>query len=902
MPDVSFTARWGRSAVPLGLIPLAILAFIPLEAEGTVALSLLLLISGLALLGVSPRNRVPAMLIAVTASLRYLWWRGTETLYLSEFPDAVASVLLLVTELYGFLILAGGCFQTAIRRERTPVSIDLMDPYLPTVDVFIPTYNEGCDILRRTLTCATALDYPRYAVHVLDDGRRPEVQALARELGCNYLSRPDNKGAKAGNLNHALARTTGELVAIFDADHVPVRTFLQATVGFCVEDPQVALVQTPHHFYNPDPFERNLFLEGRSPPEQTFFYHMVQKGNDFWNSAFFCGSCALLRRSALESVGGIAVETVTEDAHTALKLHAGGWRSVYLDMPQAAGLATERFAYHIQQRIRWTRGMVQILRLDNPLLKDGLTLAQRVSYFIAASHFLFGLPRVIYLLAPASYLLLGLHPVLASAAEILTYVTPHLVLGAACASAANRNTRHSFWPEVHETAVAPWTAVVAVATWIAPRHGRFNVTPKGSAPDRFEFDWRHAWPLLALLGVSLLALFAAPLRLAEEPQAWDTVLLAVLWTLFNLAMLLAATMVCQERPERRLRSRVPATALVRVRAASARSTDGPVFQAAGDLRDLSELGATLVLDREPPPDVPLDVEIRGPSGAVSRVGAYARLAGLAEDGRVVAGVRFEAVTRDTLGALLRLMFSEPDRWLNDHFRADGAIRSAFAVLAAPWRAIWCRYARPAGRRAQRGAGSVIGEGWEIAECEACGARTLPAVGACPRCAATLPSFVEPPSSESGRPGRRVALGLIAAAFTGFVLLPTAPRPAAVVAARLGLTAASVPPGLSGLDSMRRELQFLYWEARGMSLWIGSPMTARWEKRLWAVHYSLSQPELEASAPATIALIRALQAAQIGLRGVASDMRLGGRSEAVRARLRDVDLELSHARTGLRLSN
>src|SRR5262249_4924596 len=228
-----------------------------------------------------------------------------------------------------------GYFQTIELERRPPAPVRA----LPSVDVFVPTYNEPVEIVRRTLIGAIAIDYPRKQVFLLDDGRRPAFEALARELGCFYLTRSDNAHAKAGNLNAALKRTHGELVAIFDADHVPVRGFLRKTVGY-FEDAGVAFVQTAQHFFNPDPYERNLNLQGRIAPEQTFFYHVIQPGNDFWNSAFFCGSSAVLRRSAVQSIGGFKTQTVTEDAHTALELHAAGGRSVYLALPLAARPAT----------------------------------------------------------------------------------------------------------------------------------------------------------------------------------------------------------------------------------------------------------------------------------------------------------------------------------------------------------------------------------------------------------------------------------------------------------------------------------------------------------------------------------------------------------------------------------
>ncbi|TXQ66230.1 glycosyltransferase family 2 protein, partial [Escherichia coli] len=144
----------------------------------------------------------------------------------------------------------------------------------------------------------------------------------------------------------------------------------------------------------------------KTPNEGTLFYGLVQDGNDMWDATFFCGSCAVIRRGPLDEIGGIAVETVTEDAHTSLRLHRRGYTSAYMRIPQAAGLATESLSAHIGQRIRWARGMVQIFRLDNPLFGKGLKLVQRVCYANAMLHFLSGIPRLIFLTAPLAFLLL----------------------------------------------------------------------------------------------------------------------------------------------------------------------------------------------------------------------------------------------------------------------------------------------------------------------------------------------------------------------------------------------------------------------------------------------------------------------------------------------------------------
>lgn len=241
----------------------------------------------------------------------------------------------------------------------------------------------------------------------------------------HYIARTSHEHAKAGNINNALKYAKGEFVSIFDCDHVPTRSFLQMTMGWFLKEKELAMMQTPHHFFSPDPFERNLGRFRKTPNEGTLFYGLVQDGNDMWDATFFCGSCAVIRRGPLDEIGGIAVETVTEDAHTSLRLHRRGYTSAYMRIPQAAGLATESLSAHIGQRIRWARGMVQIFRLDNPLFGKGLKLVQRVCYANAMLHFLSGIPRLIFLTAPLAFAAPCLYHLCASADDRAIRVAAH---------------------------------------------------------------------------------------------------------------------------------------------------------------------------------------------------------------------------------------------------------------------------------------------------------------------------------------------------------------------------------------------------------------------------------------------------------------------------------------------
>ncbi len=652
--------------------------FLRIPFEYQVISSIVLLVATTGLARYRPDLRLFIVLISSTVSLRYIVWRATHTLTFYTLADTVLGMTLFLAECYGILILLLGYFQTVEEYRRAPEPLPSDPERLPWVDVFIPTYNEPVAVLRRTAIGAMAMDYPRKRVYMLDDGRRDEIRRLAEELGCGYMTRGDNRHAKAGNINAALARTRGEFVAVFDADHVPVRSFLQMTVGFMLKDPRVALVQTPHHFFNPDPFQRNLLVQGVVPAEQELFYHIILVGNDFWNSAFFCGSCALLRRSALMEVGGIAHETITEDAHTALKLHARGWHSAYLAVPQAAGLATERYAFHVRQRMRWAQGMVQILRLDNPLWKRGLTLPQRLNYFNAMIHFLFGIPRLVYVLAPLTYLLFGARPLRGDPWEILAYALPHVALATVATSLVYRGFRHAFWAEVYETAIAWQTSVVTTLTLVFPRKATFKVTTKGEGLlDRPEFDWRNARPNLVLLGLTVLGLLVAPVRYIYAPMEGGTILLNSMWTLLNLVILCAAVLVALEQKQVRRAYRI-----ARGLQGAARLKDGRTIPITTE--DISELGCRFRV-RGVVGDTEIErVRLFGSHGLSLDVAVDVVYRKVVGENSVVGAV-FSGVSDADMMTLIQLIYSAADSWIDFESPEDSGLRGILEVVSTPFR-------------------------------------------------------------------------------------------------------------------------------------------------------------------------------------------------------------------------
>ncbi len=533
------------------------------------------------------------VLLSCFATFRYAWWRFAQVSYFfrgggTTALDAFFLWLLLGAECYAFLNLFLSYFQTLWPLRRAPVPLSDNVDLWPEVDLLIPTYNEPLSLVKYTALAAMNIDWPadRLNVYLLDDGRRAEFRSFCAEAGIGYMTRDNNRDAKAGNINRALGRLGAPFVAIFDSDHVPTRSFLQLTMGWFERDPKLAMLQTPHHLYSPDPFERNLRQFRVVPNEGELFYGVVQDGNDFWNAACFCGSCAVMRRAALDEVDGIAVETVTEDMHTSLRLQMGGWNTAYINIPQAAGLATELLSSHVRQRIRWARGMVQVLRLENPLFAPGLSIAQRLCYFNAMLHFLYALPRLIFLTAPLIYLIFGHTNIPGFAAAILAYAVPHLVLSYLTNSRIQGNRRYSFWNEIYETVLAPYILIPTVLAFVYPRRARFHVTPKGGVVNRSFFDSRIAGPFLLLLLFNFAGLLCALPRAIHFPQVtgftpaltsllnlparmYDaghlgTVCINVLWTLFNLVMLGVATGVASESQQRRRTVRVSMTVPARV--------------------------------------------------------------------------------------------------------------------------------------------------------------------------------------------------------------------------------------------------------------------------------------------------------------------------------------------------
>ncbi len=403
--------------------------------------------------------RILFVVVASFITFRYFLWRTFETLVFTGPLDMAGMSILYLAEVHAMIIhlLSMLINVWPLNRQAEggdPIAEPVVshenelreDDVLPTVDIFIPTYTEPINVVEITARAAASLDYPkdRFRVFILDDGstvdrrnnetlseeaweRHYELRRLAKKIGVHYITRERNRHAKAGNLNHALSKTHGDLVLVLDCDHVPTRDILTNTVGVFLQDESVSLVQTPHFFINPTPVEKALAGISNVSVENDMFFKNIHAGLDSWNASYFCGSAALMRRSVLERIGGIATYTITEDAETSLIMHGLGYRSVYINRPMVCGLSPETFTDYVTQRVRWAQGMIQLLMLKSSLTLHGLTIPQRLCYFNSSFFWFFGLSRFIFFISPGLFLIFGLKIYHASLEQILAYAIPHVL-------------------------------------------------------------------------------------------------------------------------------------------------------------------------------------------------------------------------------------------------------------------------------------------------------------------------------------------------------------------------------------------------------------------------------------------------------------------------------------------
>jgi cellulose synthase (UDP-forming) len=514
--------------------------------------------------------RVAVVAVIVVLMWRYMVWR-----WLSPLPpigltiDWVVGALFALVETLAMLGTTIGLIGLTRLSNRTPQVernlswLDAQEPP-PLVDVLICTLNEDETILERTIIGATSMDYGRFRVWVLDDGRRPWLEELSARFGVGYLTRTDNAHAKAGNINNALKHVAAlpeppDFISILDADFVPTSQFLRRSLSLLKES-DVGIVQTPQHFINPDPLQSNLSIAGVWPDEQRYFFDVVLASKDAWGAAFCCGTSSVIRFSELQRLGGFPTDSVTEDYCATLKMKQAGFRTVYLNERLSLGLAPEGLKEYITQRSRWALGFMQIFRGPlGPLRRgNGLGIIDRVS-LIEAFLYWFGSYafRLLGIIVPILYLLLNVHAVQADVATTLSYYVPHFV-GSAIATAWMAQSRvMPIMTDVTQLLAASQILQAVAHGLFKPEGQKFKVTAKGGDRSKRFVQWPLLNVFLVYLGLTVAGVVWAFL-LEDGTKLRDSSALCLFWSWYNMIVLTIACMVCIEQPRYRSAERLAA--------------------------------------------------------------------------------------------------------------------------------------------------------------------------------------------------------------------------------------------------------------------------------------------------------------------------------------------------------
>lgn len=647
-----------------------------------------------------PPLRLFFVMVAVFINIRYMTWRVTETLVYDGFSDFLGMSLLFIAELYAITLHFLGVFANIWPLHNKIIPLPENSDLFPSVDVFIATYNEDPEIVRITATAARSIDYPgeKLRVHILDDGgtiakrndpktaeaawaRHYELRRISQECGAIYITREKNQHAKAGNLNHALNHTDGDLILVLDCDHVPTSDILKNTVGWFLKDRKLAFVQTPHFFINPNPIEKNINMLKDLPGEHELFYRANHPGLNFWNASFFCGSAAILRRSYLLEVGGVCGETITEDCETALALHQRGYNSVYISRPMVCGLSPETFDDFILQRQRWAQGMTQMMVLKNPMKLRGLSLFQKMCYFNNGLFWFFGISRFIFFLAPAAFLLLGLHVYFASVTQVVAFAIPHIFSSIILTDFFYGKFRWPFLSEMYEGIQSIFLIPVVLSVFANPRKPSFKVTPKGKSLSE-EYFSSLTLPFFIMCLLLMLTVPAALYKWYIYPLYRDVILITICWATYNFVIAMAAFGAFFERRQVRGHHRIWASGKLLVRFPRLKT------RVEASVQDVSLTGVALKFDLPLALREKEHIEIESRNSCGRRYilqGQIERL--VRQENTYVCGTHFINHGYDDFVKTVQFVYSDSQRWADYWGRNPGKthpVRLFFLIGKMAW--------------------------------------------------------------------------------------------------------------------------------------------------------------------------------------------------------------------------
>jgi cellulose synthase/poly-beta-1,6-N-acetylglucosamine synthase-like glycosyltransferase len=538
-------------------LPLAVLAVAAAASAGAVVtgdraaadvLAVVALLAMLLVRALQPWGLVSCLLLGsfTLAALSYLAYAADWTVTASHSPAVwTGSVLLLLLEIGALALSVSYAFEILDvlgRRERGDPQAPPLERH-PAVAIQVPTYNEPVDVVRPTLEALAELDYPDLLVQVVDNNTpdpavwRP-LETLCAELGerFQFIHLENWPGFKAGACNEATRRLPEkyEIIGIVDADYRVRPGWLTAVVGH-FGDSSVGFVQTSQHYreWEDDAYLRGLFYSFR------YFFDVTMPTRAHRDAIIFCGTMGLIRREALQRIGGWNEACITEDAEASLRMLGSGYRGVYDRRAWGAGLMPLDFEGLKKQRYRWALGGMQILRFHwrelLPLARHRLRLtrAQRIHYLLGSLQWFGDVLAVAFtILLGATAIATATHhrlPLRQLTGSVLVVPVVFLLTGVGRALWAMRRTTGCSWGDALRAMrcwfAMSWVVALACMRGLVTSRAEFLRTPKRRQGDS---SWRKALRTSRAEAMLALCALLAGLTMLVRAPSWTTAALGVL--------------------------------------------------------------------------------------------------------------------------------------------------------------------------------------------------------------------------------------------------------------------------------------------------------------------------------------------------------------------------------------
>lgn len=491
--------------------------------------------------------RVLLIIVNTIISLVYIIWRITVIPTNNGIFSFILGITLYFAELLGLIAFFN--FQY-IFAKNYKLELKTLDNYsfknIPSVDVLICTYNEPLSLLEKTIAASTNLKYPKHKlkIYVCDDGRRNNLKKLCDKYNINYITRDNNKGAKAGNINNALKHITGDLFAVLDADMIPREEFLEKTVGY-FSDENMAFVQTPQVYYNQDMYQYNL--KKNIPNEQDFFMRDIQEARASRDAVLHVGTNAVFRKKYVDEIGGYPTCSITEDMAVGMLLQEKGYSSTLVNEDLVLGLSATTFTELVKQRDRWCRGNLQVLKHFNPLFSKGLTFAQKIAYFDGAVYWFSNLQKIVYIYCPIIYLITSTPIIDTDIVHLLTVYIPFLVGQSLIFKAFSPKTRSVTWAHYYDTAMAPHLCLSIIKELLNLKIN-FNVTSKEVLLEKKSFQLKIVLPHIIIIILTIIGWIISTTLILNNNMNTDAYLINMAWSIFNLLGAFTCIKVAYQKP------------------------------------------------------------------------------------------------------------------------------------------------------------------------------------------------------------------------------------------------------------------------------------------------------------------------------------------------------------------